>query len=120
MFEADPHELGVVARADPDRQPALVDRLWSEIADAGAQKADPVLVGIKAGKRLGKGFADAVATIRPRHHPVVDPQVARIKTDRVIAGGHDNALDAGSSRRFEQVVRADNIRSKDRLPFALA
>src|SRR3974377_502112 len=118
MFEADAHELGVVARTDPNRQPALVDRLRSEIADAGAQKTDPVLVGIEAGKRLGEGLADAVAAVRARHNPVVDLLVARIKTNRMVARRDDDALDLSSSRRLEQVVCADDIRLKARLPFA--
>src|SRR6516162_1020906 len=120
MFEADPHELGVVARADPDRQPALVDGLRSEIADAGAQKTDPVLVGIEAGKRLGERLADAIAAVRARHHAIVDLLVARIKTDRMVARRDDDTLDPSFSRRLEQVVCADDIRLKDRLPFALA
>jgi len=109
MFEADAHELGVVARTDPDRQPAFIDRLRPEIADAGAQKADSVLVGIKARKRLGESLADSVAAVRARHHSMVDPQVARVKTDRVIAGGHDDAVDASSTRRLKQVVGADDV-----------
>jgi hypothetical protein len=43
MLEPDANELSVVARADPDRQPALVDRFLSEITDAGAEDADPCL-----------------------------------------------------------------------------
>src|SRR5204863_5167687 len=47
VFEPDADELGVVARADPDREPPAVDRLSPEIADPGAEKADPVLVGVQ-------------------------------------------------------------------------
>src|SRR5690348_1749214 len=54
MLEADTHELGVVARADPDREAAAVDRLLAEIADTRAQKPDAVLVGIEAGERFGE------------------------------------------------------------------
>ena len=48
MFEPDADELGVVARTDPDRQPALVDRFGTKITDPRAEDSDPVLVGIEA------------------------------------------------------------------------
>jgi small subunit ribosomal protein S2 len=51
-FEPDADELGIVARADPDREAPAVDRPGPEIADPGAQKADAVLVGVEAGERL--------------------------------------------------------------------
>ena len=120
MLEPDPDELGIVARADPDRQPALVDRLRPEIADARAQHADPVLVGIEAGERLAKGFADPVAAVGPRHDPVVDLLGARIEADRVVAGGEDDALDAGSARRLEDIVKADDVALEDHRPLVLA
>ena len=120
MLKPDAHELGVVARADPDRQPTLVDRLRPKIADARAQKADPVLVGIEAGEGFGESFADPVTAVWARHHPVVDLLVAWVKTDGMIARRHDDALDAGASRCFEQIIGADDIGPKDRLPRALA
>src|SRR5215469_3329399 len=120
MLKADAYQLGVVAWADPNRKPAFIDRLQPEIADAGAQKTDPVLVGIEARKRLGEGLADTVAAVRARHHAMVDHLVARIKADRMVARGHDDAFDPGSSRCLEQVVCAADVRLKDRLPAALA
>src|SRR5206468_4241026 len=67
VFEPDTHELGVVARADPDREAPAVDRPGPEIADPRAQKADAVLVGVKAGERLGERLRDAVAAVGARH-----------------------------------------------------
>src|SRR5262249_41275659 len=95
VLEPDANELRVVARADPNRQPAFVDGFRSEVADARAQDADPVLVGIKAGERLAKGLADTVAAVRPRHGAVVDLLRARVKADRVIARREYNAFYAG-------------------------
>src|SRR5271166_5238607 len=79
MLEADAYQLGQIARADPDREPPLVDRLRAKIADPHAQKPDPVLVGIEAGERLGERLADPIATVWPRHDAVVDRLGARIK-----------------------------------------
>jgi hypothetical protein len=44
MFEAYTDELGQVARADPNREAAAVDRVRAIIADADAQKAHSVLI----------------------------------------------------------------------------
>src|SRR5262249_41562746 len=120
MLKADAHQLGIIAWADPNRKPALIDRLQPEIADAGAQKTDPVLVGIEARKRLGEGLADAVAAVRAWHHAMVDRLVARIKADRVVARGDDDALDPRSSCCLEHVECAADVRLKDRLPAAFA
>src|SRR5205807_6880799 len=120
MLEPNPHELGIVARADPDRQPALVDRLLSEIPDTRAQHANSVLVGIEAGERLAEGLADAIAAVGPRHDAVVDLSLARIEADRVVAGGEDDALHAGAPRRLEDIVKADDVSLEDHRPLVLA
>src|SRR5207302_418459 len=116
----DAHELSIIARADPDRQPALVDRLFSEIADARAQDADAVLVGIEAGERLAKRLADPVAAVRPRHDTVIYRFGARIEADRVVAGGKDDALDAGAACRLEHIVEAKDVSFEDHRPLVLA
>ncbi len=120
VFEPDANQLRVVARADPDRQPPAVDRLCPEIADAGAQKTDAVLVGVKAGERFRECFRDTVAAVGARHDPVIDRLAARIKADRVIRGRHDDALDPGAARRLEHVVEADDVAVEDVLPAVLA
>src|SRR5204863_6395027 len=113
MLEPDAHELGIVARADPDRQPALVDRLLSEIPDPRAQHANSVLVGIEAGERLAEALADAIPAVGPRHDAVVDLLLARIEADRVVAGGEDNALHAGASCSLEDIINADDVALED-------
>jgi hypothetical protein len=38
-----------------------------------------VLVGVEAGERLGKRLAEAVATVRPRQHPMFNHLRTRVK-----------------------------------------
>src|SRR5215467_10547471 len=104
MLKADAYQLGVVAWADPNRKPAFIDRLQPEIADAGAQKTDPVLVGIEARKRLGEGLADAVGAAGGGHHAVVDHRVARKKAARMVARAHDYAFDPGAAPSLKKVL----------------
>src|SRR5215472_16678840 len=120
MLEPDAHELGQIARADPDRQAPLVDRQGAEVADAHAQKADPVFVGVEAGERLGKRLAKTIAAIRTGQDAMVDRLRTRIKADRVIAGRHDDALYARAARRLEHVVNADDVGLEDDVPAVLA
>jgi hypothetical protein len=51
---------------------------------------------------------------------VVDLLLARIEADRVVAGGKDNALDAGAACRFEEIIKADDVSLEDHRPFVLA
>src|SRR5215469_3514323 len=116
MLEPDADELGVVPGADPDRQPALVDRLLAEIADTRTQHPDPEFVGIEAGERFAKGLADAVAAVRPWHDPVIDLLRTGIKADSMVAGGEHDALHASAPRRLEHIVETDNVPFEDRRP----
>src|ERR1700742_2740517 len=108
MFEPDARELCVVARADPDREAAFVDRLLPEIADPRTEDTDTVLVGVEAGERLAEGLADAVAAVGARHHAMVDLLLTRVKADRMVAGGEDDASDTGAARRLEHIVEPDD------------
>src|SRR5580692_9040623 len=83
MLQPDPAELHQVLRLQPDRQPAMVERLFAEIADPDAGDFHAVLVGIKRAERLAERLADAVAAVGPRRHVGADPVMARIKTDRM-------------------------------------
>src|ERR1700756_4979620 len=120
MIEPDPHELRVVAGADPDREPPFVDWPFSEITDAGTQDADPVFVGVEAGECLPEGLADTVAAVGPGHDPVIDCLGARIKADGVVACGEYDALDASPARRLEDVVETNDVPFEDHRPFVLA
>ena len=63
MLDADGHELAEIARGDPDREPALVDGALVHVADADAEHAQPVLVGVEAAQRLAEYLGHAVAAI---------------------------------------------------------
>src|SRR4029077_9892248 len=116
VLEADADELHQVLRADPDGEPALVDRRVGEIADADAGHAQAVLIGIERAERLAEGFADAVARIRAHRLVGADLALARIKTDRMVRRGEDDALDFLAPRRLEQIVAADDIGAQDAVP----
>ena len=116
MLEADPHELGEIARADPDRQAAPVDRLVVDIADADVEHAQAVLVGVHPAERLAERLADAVARVGPRHDGVVDRALAAIEAHHVVGGGEDDALAALPARRLVDVVEADDVGVEDRIP----
>src|SRR5690606_5423451 len=58
-FDADAHEVGEVARADPDAEAAAVDGPHRHVADADRHHAlDAVLVVIQAAQGLAEGLAD--------------------------------------------------------------
>src|SRR6516162_5435587 len=120
MLEPDANELSVIPRADPDRQPAFVDRLLAEIADTRAQHPDPEFLGIEAGERFAKGLADAIAAVRPWHDTVIDLLRTGIKADSMVAGGEHDALHASAPRRLEHIVETDDVPFEDRRPFVLA
>src|SRR5262249_13816821 len=120
MFEADTDELGQVARADPDREATAVDWVRAVIPNADAQKANPMLIGIKTGERLAERFRHAVAAVRSHLYLMLDRLRTRIEADRMVRGGHDNALDACFPCRLKGVVKADNVALEDFLPCALA
>src|SRR6516164_1795882 len=75
MFKPDPAELNEVLGLEPDRQPAVIERLLAEIADAQASHLQPVFVGIERAGRLAKGLADAVAAVRAGGHVGADAVV---------------------------------------------
>src|SRR5262245_32108060 len=79
VLEADADELYQVLWLDPDRQPALVDRRVSDIADADAGDAQPVLVGVEGAQRLAERLAHAVARVWPHRGARADATVARIE-----------------------------------------
>ena len=76
----------------------------------------PVLVGIHRAERLAERLADAVTRIRTHRRLDAGAAAARIKTDRMVGGREDDALDAGFARGLEGVVAADDIGIEDRLP----
>src|SRR5258706_9160042 len=47
MIEPDPAQLHQVFWLEPDRKPAMIQRLVAEISDPDARDAEPVLVGIE-------------------------------------------------------------------------
>ena len=79
MIEPDPAQLHQIFRLEPDRQPAVIQRLVAEIADPQAGDPKPVLVGIERADRLAEHLADAVAAVRPRRDVGSDPVMARIE-----------------------------------------
>src|SRR5258705_4319683 len=76
MIEPDPAELHQVFRLQPDREPAMIQRLVAEIADAKAGDAEAMLVGIERAHRLAEHLADAVAAVAARRHVCADPVMA--------------------------------------------
>src|SRR5665213_2800344 len=78
-----------------------------------------MLVGIERAQRLAEHLADAVAAVRPRRHVGSDSVMARIEAHRMIRRREDDALDALSARRLEQVVAADDVGLQDRIPGVL-
>src|SRR3954453_1586860 len=59
VLEADAHQLGEVFGAHPDREPSLVERFVTDIADAQTEHAQPVLVSVERAQRLAERLADA-------------------------------------------------------------
>src|SRR5882672_1919495 len=84
MIEPDPAELHQVFRLQPDREPAMIQRLVAEIADAKAGDAEPMLVGIERAHRLAEHLADAVAAVGARGHVGADPVMAWIEAHRMV------------------------------------
>ena len=114
--DADRHQLREVARAEPDRQPALVDRLRVDVADAHHEHLHAVLVGVEAAQRLAEHLRHAVAAVGLRVGGVVDLLVAAVEAHRVVAGREQDALDAVPARRLEHVVAADDVGLQDPFP----
>src|SRR5260370_30416190 len=73
MIEPDPAQLHQIFRLQPDRQPAMIERLVAEIADPDTSDPEPVLVGIERADRFATHLADAVAAVGAprggRSHP---------------------------------------------------
>src|SRR2546422_770043 len=116
MIDADRHELRQVARAEPDGEPALVDRRRIDVADADHEHLHAVFVGVEAAERLAEHLRHAVAAVGLRVDAMVDRLVAPAEADRVVAGGEHDALHAVPARRLEHVVAADDVRLEDPLP----
>src|SRR5437660_12514208 len=100
-FKPDPAELNEILGLQPDREPAVVERLVAEIADADAGHLDAVLVGIERAGRFPKSLADAVAAVGARGDVGADAVMARIEADRVVRGSEHHALDALLVGRLE-------------------
>src|SRR2546423_4952189 len=120
MLEADTDQLGKVLGTDPDRQPALVERPVTDVADAEAEHPQPMLVGVERPQRLAEGLADAIARIRPHGDVDADVVVTRVEADRMVGRGEDDALDTFPARRLEQIVAADDVGLQDRVPGPLS
>src|SRR4051794_9221608 len=116
MFEPDAAELDQILGLQPDRQPAPVERLVAEIADAEAGHLQPVLVGVERAERFAEHLADAVAAVGTWLHVIVDLAMARIKTDRMVRRSEDNALDALATGGLKEVVAADDVGLQDVVP----
>src|ERR1700738_4720081 len=83
MIEPDPAQLYQVFRLEPDREPAMIQRLVAEVSDPDARYPKPVLVGIERAHRLAEHPADAVAAVGPRRHIGSDSVMARVEADRM-------------------------------------
>src|ERR1700746_884352 len=118
MLEADAAELHHVLGLEPDREPAVIERLVAEIADAQAGHLDAVLVGIERAGCFAKGLAHAVVAVRPRRHIGADSMIARIEANRMVRRREHHALDALPARCLEQVVAADDVGRQDGVPGA--
>src|SRR5882724_5984599 len=94
MFKPDPAQLHEVFGFQPDRKPAVVERLLTEIADSNARDLHAVLIGIKRTDRFPEHLADTVAAVGTRRHVGADAVITRVKSDRVVRRGKDDALDA--------------------------
>src|SRR5258708_968464 len=116
MIDADRDELRQVARAEPDGEPALVDRRRVAVADADHEHLYAVLVGVETAERLADHFRHAVAAVRLRVDAMVDRLVAPVEADRVVAGGEHDTLHAVPAGRLEHVVAADDVRLEDPVP----
>ena len=116
VLQPDAHELQQILRAQPDRQPAAVHRRIGDVADAQAEHAQAVLVGVERAQPLAEDLAHAVAAVGPHRHVGADAAVARVEAHRVVGGGEHHALHALAARGLEQVVAADDVGLQDRLP----
>src|SRR4051794_6257369 len=116
MVESDPAELHQIFRLQPDREPAVIQRLVAEIADPQASDADAVLVGIERADRLAECLADAVAAVGAHRHVGADAVMPRIEADRMVGRGEHDALDALFARGLEQIIAADDIGLQDIVP----
>src|SRR5439155_16978002 len=109
MIEPDAAELHQIFRLEPDREPAVIERHFAEIADPKTSHTEPVLVGIERAERFTEHLADAVAAVGARGHIGTDAMMARIEADRVVRRGEYHPLDTLFPRRFEQIVAADDV-----------
>src|SRR5258708_19064479 len=116
MVDADRDELRDVARGNPDREAALVDRARVHVPDADVEDLEAVLVGIEAPDRLAEDLGHAVAAVGPGIDAMVDGLVAAVEACCVGAGREDGALHAIHACGFEDVVRAPDRRLEGRVP----
>src|SRR4051812_22386063 len=99
MVDADRNELREVARAEPDREPALVDGPRADIADAHHEHFHAVLVGVEATERLAKNLGHAIAAVWLDVHAMIDGLATLVEADRVVARREEDALHAILPRR---------------------
>ncbi len=66
MIEPDAAQLHQIFRLEPDREPAVIERHFAEIADPKTSHTEPVLVGIERAERFTEHLADAVAAVGAR------------------------------------------------------
>ena len=64
-LEADPDLLDKVLRADPNREPALIERFRSDIADPEARHTNSVLVGVHCSNGFAESLRNSVTAIGP-------------------------------------------------------
>src|ERR1700724_4830650 len=96
----------------------MIERFFSEIADADAGDAEAMLVGIERADRLAKHLADTITAVGARRHVGADVVMTRIKTHRMVRRREHDTLDAFFARGLEQIVAADDVGLQDRVPRA--
>lgn len=76
VLEADANELDKILRREPDRKPTRIDRRVTEISDANAGDAQPVLECVERGDRFAKGLACPIPGIGPHSGVDINSPVA--------------------------------------------
>src|SRR5215210_6758594 len=94
MIESDPAQLHQIIRFEPDRKPAMIERLVAEISDPKAGDLQPMLVGIERADRFPEHLADAVPAVRTRGHVGPYPVMAGIEAYRMVRRRKHDPFDA--------------------------
>src|SRR5262245_55106324 len=119
MFKPDADQLHKVLRGEPNRQPALIERLLAQVADPEAEHPQAILVGVKGAQCLTERLAETIAGVGPHGDVGADALHARVEADGVVGGGKHDAASALATRRLEQIAAADDVGVEDPLPGAL-